>query len=328
MIETRLLRNALMLAKHQNFARAAKALHVSQPTLSRSIQLLEKTVGERLFDRSSRTIRPTQAGEIMLKHARIIIASSGALQAEIERHQGLLEGSLSIGSGPYPAVALVAPAIGRFGQRYPGITIDICVDDWSKFSGRLMQEDFDFLLMVCSQLDTSRDFELIRLDRHPGFFFCRQGHPLLERDSLTISDLSQFPLISTTLPKQLSDLLDRLFFPGGNPGASVRKLQKNSCNDLGTMKATVTHSDSLGLGTYGTVASELEAGLFVALPFRFPELQSLWDIAIKKGISLSPAAKAFIEILTEIDKEQSLLETELIESLGPEITGSEHPADF
>ena len=320
MIETRLLRNALMLAKHQNFARAAKELHISQPTLSRSIQLLEKTVGDRLFDRGSRTILPTQAGEIMLKHARIIIASSGALQEEIERHQGLLEGSLSIGSGPYPAVALLAPAIGRFSQRYPGITIDISVDDWSKFSGRLMQEDFDFVLMVASQLDTSRDFDLIPLNRHPGFFFCRHDHPLLEKDSLTINDLSLFPLIFTTLPKRLSDLLDRLFFPEGISGASVRKLQKISCNDLGTMKATVTHSDSLGLGTYGTLAAELEAGLFVALPFRFPELQSLYDIAIKKGLSLSPAARTFIEILTEIDEEQSILETDLIESLGPEIT--------
>ena len=91
MIETRLLRNALVLAGHQNFARAAKALHISQPTLSRSIQLLEKTVGERLFDRASRKILPTQAGEIMLKHARIIIASSEAMQEDIRRHQGILD---------------------------------------------------------------------------------------------------------------------------------------------------------------------------------------------------------------------------------------------
>ena len=86
MIETRLLRNAIMLDKYQNFARAAKALSISQPTLSRSIQLLEKTVGERLFDRTSRTILPTQAGEIMLKHARIIIASSKANSDELYQY--------------------------------------------------------------------------------------------------------------------------------------------------------------------------------------------------------------------------------------------------
>lgn len=86
MIETRLLRNALMLAEHRNFARAAKALNISQPTLSRSIQLLEKIVGERLFDRDSRTILTTQAGEIILKHARIILSSSHAMLEEIGLH--------------------------------------------------------------------------------------------------------------------------------------------------------------------------------------------------------------------------------------------------
>lgn len=320
MIETRLLRNALMLAEHRNFARAAIVLNISQPTLTRSIQLLEKTVGERLFDRASRTILPTQAGEIILKHARIILSSSEAMQEEIGRHQGILEGSLCIGSGPYPASALLAPAIGRFCKRYPGINIHISVDDWYKIPNRLMQKDFDYVLMETSQLDASRDFELTRLNRHPGFFFCRYDHPLLEKESLTISDLSQFPLILTALPKRLSDLFDRLFFPGGNAGASSGQLENITSNDLATIKATVSQSDSISIGTYGALASELEVGLLVALPFRIPELESSYDIVKRKGLSLSPAARAFIEILIETDKEQSILETDLIESLGPAIT--------
>ncbi|MEA3303774.1 MAG: LysR family transcriptional regulator [Pseudomonadota bacterium] len=320
MIETRLLRNALMLAEHRNFARAAKALNISQPTLSRSIQLLEKTVGERLFDRTSRTILPTQAGEILLKHARIILSSSEAMQEEIGRHKGILEGSLCIGSGPYPASALLAPAIGRFCKRYPGIHIDISVDDWRKIPNQLMQKDFDYVVMETSQLDASRDFELTRLNRHPGFFFCRHGHPLLEKENLTISDLSQFPLILTALPKRLSDLFDRLFFPDGDAGASSGKLENMTSNDLATIKATVSQGDAISLGTYGALALELEAGLLVALPFYIPELESSYDIVKRKGLSLSPAAWALIEILIETDQEQSILETDLIESLGPAIT--------
>ena len=319
MIETRLLRNALMLAEHRNFARAAKALNISQPTLTRSIQLLEKTVGERLFDRASRTVLPTQAGEIILKHARIILSSSKAMQEEIGRHQGILEGSLCIGSGPYPASALLAPAVGRFGKLYPDINIHISVDDWYKIPNRLMQKDFDYVLMETSQLDASRDFELTRLNRHPGFFFCRHDHPLLEKEGLTISDLSQYPMILTALPKRLSDLFGRLFFPSGNAGASIRKLENITSNDLATIKATVSQSDSISIGTYGALSSELEVGLLVALPFRIPELESSYDIVKRKGLSLSPAAWAFIEILIETDQEQSILETDWIESLGPVI---------
>ena len=309
-----------MLAKHRNFARAAKELNISQPTLSRSIQLLEKTVGERLFDRGSRTILPTQAGKIMLKHARIIIASSRAMQEEIEQHQGILEGSLHIGSGPYPASALLAPAIGRFHRCYPGIHIKISVDDWTKFPDQLMQEDFDYVLMETSQLDTSRDFELIQLNRHPAFFFCRPDHPLLEKDSLVISDLSQFPLIAPTLPKRLLDLFSRLFFSSKDSGALTRELKHISCHEMGAIKATVSHGDFIGIGTYGTLASELEAGLFMALPFRIPELRTDYNIVKRKMISSSPAARKLIETFIEIDKEQAILEVDLIKSLGPKIT--------
>lgn len=318
MIDSRLLQDALILSKHRNFARAAKELNISQPTLSRRIQLLEKVIGERLFDRASRTILPTRAGEIILKHARIIISSSEAMQEEIGRYRGLLEGSLYIGAGPYPAVALLSPVIGQFSERYPGINIKITVGDWTKFSNRLMQEDFDYVLMETSQLDVSRDFELIRLNRHPGFFFCRFDHPLLKKSGLTIRDLSQFPVIFTVLPRRLLNLLSNLFRPGENPDVSATKLQNISSNDLATMKATVSNSNSIGIGTYGTLASELEAGLFVALPFRIPELRTDYDIVKRKGLSLSMAALELIDLLVETDKEQSILEAGLIESLGPE----------
>ena len=320
MIETRLLRNALMLAEHRNFARAAKALNISQPTLTRSIQLLEKTVGERLFDRTSRSILPTQAGDIILKHARIILSSSKAMQEEIGRHQGILEGSLSIGAGPYAASALVAPAVALFGKRYPGIDIHISVDDWCQFPDRLMQKDFDYALMETSELHASRDFEVILLNRHQAFFYCRHDHPFLENENLVISGLSQFPLILTTLPKRVLDLLDRLFFPDGDSGISKGKPDQITSNDLATIKATVSHSDAISIGTYGTLSPELEAGLFVTLPFRIPELTTFYNIVKRKRLSLSPAARDFIEILIETDKEQSILESDLIESLGPAIT--------
>ena len=315
MIETRLLRNAVMLDKHRNFARAAKALNITQPTLSRNIQLLEKKIGERLFDRLPKTILPTQAGEIMLKHARFVISSSRNMQEEIRRHQGLLEGSISIGTGPYPANALLAHTVGLFSKRYPGIDIEISVDDWRKLPYRLMKEDMDFILVETSQLDVSRDYELIHLNRHAGFFFCRYGHPLLKKSNLTAADLSLFPLVFTAFPQRLLNAINSFFFPDRDESAPTRKLQNITCNDLATMKTTISNSESIGIGTYGTLATKLEAGIFVALPFRIPELKTDYDIVKRKALSLSPAASDLIDLLLEFDEEQSRLEIDLIKSL-------------
>jgi len=308
-----------MLAEQGNFARAAKALNISQPTLTRSIQVLEKTVGEILFDRGSKGVSTTRAGEIVLKHARMIISSSETMQEELDRHRGVLEGTVSIGSGPYVGTALLSAAIGRFNQRFPEIEISTSVDDWRSLPVKLAQREFDFVLMESSQLDLSSDFELTGLNRHQAFIFCRPGHPLLEKGDLKISDLSIYPLVFPVMPKRLSNLLNGLFFPGQGKGGASGKLIHIVSDDVALIKATVLHSDSIAVATFGMLAPELKAGLYKMLPIHIPELRTGYDIIKRRGFHLTPTAIAFMEVLIEIDKEQSVMELDLIESLGPAI---------
>lgn len=83
------------------------------------------------------------------------------------------------------------------------------------------------------------------------------------------------------------------------------------------MSSIVSCSNSIGIATFGTLSSGLEAGIFAALPFRVPELTTFYDIVKRKGLSLSPAARGFIDVLVEIDEEQFILESELLKLLGP-----------
>ena len=319
MANTRMFRNALMLAEQGNFARAAEALGISQPTLTRSIQMLEKAVGEQLFDRGNKGVSPTQAGDILLRHARMIMASSEAMKEELHRYRGGLEGSLNVGAGPYAGTALLPAAIGRFSQRFPMIDISTSVDDWTGLPIRLMQKEFDFVLMESSQLDMSQDFERIGLNRHQAFIFCRPDHPLLDKDDLEISDLSSFPLLCPVLPNRLSELFNGLYFHNQGRGSSPGRLKHILSNDIALIKATVLQSNAVAIATFAMLAPELKAGLYEKLPFHIPELCSAYDIIKRRKLSLTPTAIAFMEILVEIDKEQSVLEADLVKSLGPPI---------
>ena len=89
MFDLRRLRHALALAEHRNFARAAAALHITQPALSRSIQALEDGLGVRLFDRSPRDVDPTAFGELVLRHARSLELSARDLDRELQLAKGL-----------------------------------------------------------------------------------------------------------------------------------------------------------------------------------------------------------------------------------------------
>ena len=73
------------------------------------------------------------------------------------------------------------------------------------------------------------------------------------------------------------------------------------------------------IGTFATIGAELEAGIYAPLALRISELNSQSGIVTRKGVSSSPASRAFIELLKENDIKSSVLEKELIESLGPPV---------
>jgi DNA-binding transcriptional LysR family regulator len=316
MIEIRLLRNAIALAEYRNFARAAQALSISQPTLTRSIQSMEARLGCTLFDRKARTVLPTPVGEEMLKHARLVVASSLALKEGIRQFQGLEEGSLTVGLGPYAASILVGQSLGRFNKLHPGIRVTAVIDDGVNLPRRLKAREFDFVLMETSQLQADQDLEIRPLLPHQGFLFCSGMHPVLKRKSLSLKILVRYPFVVPTLPQRLLNTFGRLFQTAGNETASIDDLSVIQSNDVSLIRNTVANSQAIGLATHGMIAEELKSRRFAALPFKIPELKTAYGIATRKGLSLSPAASALIEILVEVNASQCVRDAQFVESLG------------
>lgn len=315
MIETRLLRNALALNEYRNFARAAQALHITQPTLTRSIQALEKQVGTRLFDRRARTVLPTPVGRELLKHARLVVASTQALQGCIKQFQGLEKGALLLGIGPYAASILLGQAISRFNSLYPAIRITAMVDDWVNLPRRLKQGEFDFILMETTHLQAGDELDVQPLLPHQGFFYCDRTHPLLDRETLSLSDLGDYPLAVPSLPQRLLDLFCQLFRAqdgGCDPAEHLSLIQSN---DVSLLRNTVANGRAIGIATYGMLKQELDSGHFVALPFNIPRLQTAYGIVTRRNLSLSPAALAFADILREINAEQCVLDESFASAL-------------
>ena len=314
MIETRLLRNAMMLAEHRNYARAARALNISQPTLTRNIQMLENHVGARLFDRKPRTVLPTPVGEELLKHARLIVSSTLALEHGMQHYVGLETGTLSIGTSLYAATSL-GPATGQFMEQHPNIRISIEVANWPTLYDRLHHGEFDFVVTETSGLSEKQGLEAMNLVPHQAFFFCRRGHPLLKTTLRSPGELLQFPLILPVLPEWTATLFRQLFEKTGDDLWSIEQITSIRCNDMSVMKDTVVSSNAIGMATYGTLGVQLKRKQFVALPFRIPELKTNYGVLKRQGLSLSPAASGFVDVLVEIDAALGEQEAPLVESL-------------
>ena len=124
-MELRQLRYVEAVARHRHFTRAAEELHVAQSALSHQIRRLEAELGTELFERTSRTVIVTEAGEAVADRARSILAGVAGVREEVDQLRGLVRGRVSVGA-TLPAGELDVPRLlVSFSEAFPGIEVDL-----------------------------------------------------------------------------------------------------------------------------------------------------------------------------------------------------------
>jgi LysR family cyn operon transcriptional activator len=142
-MELRHIKYLLAVADHQNFTRAAEALHVSQPTLSQQIKQLEHTLGVELFDRSGRTVRLTDAGSAYVHHARLALRDLEAAERAVHDVRDLSRGNLRIAVTPTFTAYLIGPLIQQFRAAYPGIRVTVLETNQDRIEADLLADRLD-----------------------------------------------------------------------------------------------------------------------------------------------------------------------------------------
>jgi DNA-binding transcriptional LysR family regulator len=124
-MELRQLRYAEAVVRHCHFTRAAEELHIAQSALSHQIRRLEAELGTELFERTSRSVVPTEAGEAVAARARRILSEVDGVRGEVDELRGLVRGGVSIGA-LLPAGGIDVPdLLVRFSEEFPGIDVHL-----------------------------------------------------------------------------------------------------------------------------------------------------------------------------------------------------------
>lgn len=122
-MDLRQLRYFLAVVDEGGVHRAAMALFVAQPSVSQALRVLEKDLGATLFHRTGRSLTLTAAGEALIPAAREVMHGVELARSMVDAVDGLRSGRLLISSNPSQAVSPLAPLVGRFLERYPGVQI-------------------------------------------------------------------------------------------------------------------------------------------------------------------------------------------------------------
>jgi DNA-binding transcriptional LysR family regulator len=300
-IDLRQCRHVLALDQHRNFARAADALGLTQPALTRSLQVLEKSIGARLFDRNRARVEPTPVGERLIERARLLVNQAHDIEQDLQQMLGLEVGLLRIGAGPYPADLSVGTAVGRLVLRHPALMVDLSVADWSELMRRVASGELELAIADTGVAEQDDRLVVDSLPRHQLNFFCRAGHPLASRAVLSLEELRQHPLVGTSLPPQMAALAAknkmgmRANLPSGITAPEIR------VDTFALARRIVMESDAVGGAVSSQIQDSVARGELVMLPLELPWLKTNYGIIRLANRTPSPAALAFMEILRDVE---------------------------
>jgi len=183
----RLVRYFTVVAEHQHFGRAAEALHVAQPSLSRQIRHLEQQLGARLLDRTPQGSRLTEAGEVFLPLARALLRSAD--QAAARTRAAAQPSRITIG---YTIGLIVTPAVRQLRREHPDADVQTLHLDWNQPREALLDHRVD-AVVTRLPLRTGGLHVTVLYDE-PRVLLVPLDHRLAGKESVSIDDIADEPI--------------------------------------------------------------------------------------------------------------------------------------
>lgn len=290
-ITLRQLRAFIELARYRSFTKAADAAHVTQSALSALIRDLETNLGVRLVDRTTRTVRLTDAGTDFLAAAERVDREIDVAVENSRQRQSLRRGRLSVAVPPLLGATVFPRALSKFVDAYPEIEVVIrdCVT--TEMVEHIVNGAAEFGIGTFEADNPLLTIRPIFRDRL--ILVTPREHPLNERDSVSWSDLKDVPLISVTRGSGLRTLLERTLESTGNYRPLAYEV-----NLVSTALALVTAKVGVSVLPSYITADATASGL-ACIELTEPIVSREVQVAMREGCSLSPAAEAFIALFRQ-----------------------------
>jgi DNA-binding transcriptional LysR family regulator len=285
----------LKVAQRRSITAAAAELNIAQPSLTKSIRLLEQELGVALFERLPRGVELTPYGQSLLRHAESIHVQFQDAIGELENLRGGVMGEVKIGAGPAWLRRHLPEAVARTLAANPGVRIHVHGGFDDALLRSLRRGELDFVVAEMPSENRARDLRLIPLTSDDLGVCCRQDHPLARKRSLSPAALLSYPWIMPPHSTRAQRRLEALFV-SHNLSPPDSALETDS---MAFLLQFLRHSDALTFTVHTTLKTAEGDGLVI---LNVPALRSSRGagIIVRRTGWLSPAASAIIDHLTVI----------------------------
>lgn len=194
-MEFRVLYYFLTVAREGNITKAAKILHITQPTLSRQMMQLEYELGVKLFARSNHSVSLTEEGMFLKRRAQELVSLAERTRQEFQSRAEDISGEIVIGSGEFLSNSLFAQVMSRFHQRHPLVRYRIYSGNADNIRDQIEQGLIDFGI-VLEPVDIRKyDFLTLPVTEEWGILV-REDSRLAEKEVICPQDLAGEPLVA------------------------------------------------------------------------------------------------------------------------------------
>ncbi|GGB57580.1 LysR family transcriptional regulator [Virgibacillus dakarensis] len=280
------------VAKQLNFTRAASTLHISQPSLSKTIKNLETELGIPLFYRGAKQLELTDVGKAFLVNAQNVLDTFANLTSELDEVIDLKKGEIKIGIPPIIGAAFFSKLISRYKEAYPSIDILLTEVGSNKIKQGVAEGEIDIGL-VCNLPIQRENFETIKLLKDPLMLIVQKDNPLAQKKIIEFSGIRKEPFIMYRRDFSLHDrIMEACGIHGFYPNVVCESSQKDFMIEMVEAKLGVALLPS-------KICDQINNKQIVAIPFSKPivnlELGMIW----KKDRYVPYAVRRFIAMARE-----------------------------
>jgi len=278
----------------KSFSRAADEVFLTQASVSERIATLEDTVGMRLLDRLGREVVPTRAGELLYKHAVLLLEMKRTAVLEMAEFLGVQRGEIRLGGSTIPGEYVLPRIIGRFCREHPSLWVTLTVGDTVAIEAGVLAGDLE--LGVVGSRGTHKNLIQHELWRDELMVMVPAGHRWAENSEIPMEALIDEPFVSREAGSGTFKILDAYLRSAGSRG--LEALRSVACFGTSTaIKEAVKGGLGISVLSPRAVDTELKTGILKALRIKGLFMYRHFFLIRDKRRIPSPLCQVLIDFL-------------------------------
>ena len=296
------LRLLVAIAEHSSILHAAEEICISQPAATKLLKDLETDFNVQLFDRTNRGVVPTEFGEALVKHGKLILAQLSHAAQELDNLNEGRGGRVIVGTLLTASAQLLPKVIRNFHEQRPNVNI-VVRDGTNDFLMPLLRSgEIDMIVGRLTEYRYREEITQEILYSEEVVVVTRSGHPLTKMKSVSLQELGDsdwiLPPTQTTLRRQI----EKEFFDRGLPSPP----NPVECVSFLTNRALLLETDMVGIFPEHVVQREIEKGELAKIKCEINISDSPVGVSYRTHAALSPAASAFLDELRAVASSLSI----------------------